>query len=533
MRRTLILLLIAIIIASGCVPRPSSPARLVVTQTLPAPSISSATPTMSMDGSKGPLFQNPDNPRYFTDGIRIEGRYRSVYLTGAHTWCNLVDCGTTNPPVTFDYNTYLDFLETHNYNFFRLWRAENARGGEAGPDFWFAPMPYERSEKCCAFDGGNKFDLENLDQAYFDRMRERVIEAGDRGIYVAVLLFDGWSVESKFAGHDPWVGHPYKLENNINNINGDVNGNGQGEDTHILTGTPVTALQEAYIRKVIDSLNDLDNILYEVSNESPGDNPATPEMDGSKDWQYHIIRYIKSYEAGKPKQHPVGMTWEWLNGNNQFLYDSPADWVSLGGGVDLETYEPPVTSDTPDSKVILADTDHLCGICGNGQWVWKSFTRGENPIFMDIYDNLTSGRGMPFENPDTDEVRRNLTYTRSYASRVNLTLMTPAPELCSTNYCLASAAADEPEYLVYLPSGQRVASLLTSVGIDKNPGIYLPSDGTVTVDLSASQVELLVEWFNPQDGTIIEAEMVQRGALRSFTAPFSGDAVLYIYGAGR
>ena len=33
----------------------------------------------------------------------------------------------------------------------------------------------------------------------------------------------------------------------------------------------VTALQEAYIRKVIDTVNDLDNVLYEISNESNSD----------------------------------------------------------------------------------------------------------------------------------------------------------------------------------------------------------------------------------------------------------------------
>jgi hypothetical protein len=45
----------------------------------------------------------------------------------------------------------------------------------------------------------------------------------------------------------------------------------------------VTRLQEAYVRKVIDAVNDLDNVLYEISNESD---------DSSKDWQYHLIRFI-------------------------------------------------------------------------------------------------------------------------------------------------------------------------------------------------------------------------------------------------
>jgi hypothetical protein len=30
------------------------------------------------------------------------------------------------------------------------------------------------------------------------------------------------------------------------------------------------AIQEAYVKKVIDTVNDLDNVLYEISNESRG-----------------------------------------------------------------------------------------------------------------------------------------------------------------------------------------------------------------------------------------------------------------------
>jgi hypothetical protein len=442
----------------------------------------------------GPLFVNPNNPRYFTDGVVFNGKYRAVYLTGSHTWCNFMDCDDANPIIaTFNYTAYLDFLVAKNHNFFRMWRAENARGGEAGDDFWFDPMPYQRSTICCAFDNNNKFDLSQFNQAYFDRLRMRVIEAGNRGIYVSIMLFDGWSVENKgAASHQPWKGHPFNLSNNVNNFNGDLNNDGQGGETHTLANPQVTALQEAYVQKVIDAVNDLDNVLYEISNESTG---GTANLE----WQSVMINYIKTYEASKPKQHPVGMTIPWPNGSNTDLYNSPADWVSLNGDLD----NPPVAAST---KVILADTDHLCGICGSRQWVWKSFTRGENPIFMDIYDNATTGRGVPFLNPNEVEIRNSLGYANSYAKRVNLVEMLPRPDLCSTGYCLANPAVTGAEYLVYLPSG-----------------------GNVTVNLSVAAGQLSYEWFNPANGTIAGTGTVMGGGSRSFNTPFSGDAVLYIY----
>ena len=44
-----------------------------------------------------------------------------------------------------------------------------------------------------AIDGQPRFDLDQLDQAYFDRLRERVAPPA-RGIYVSVMLFDGWAL---------------------------------------------------------------------------------------------------------------------------------------------------------------------------------------------------------------------------------------------------------------------------------------------------------------------------------------------------
>ena len=128
--------------------------------------------------------------------------------------------------------------------------------------------------------------------------------------------------------------------------------------------------QQAYVRKLIDTVGDLDNVLYEISNESPS---------SSVQWQYNIINYIKSYEAGRSKQHPVGMTVPWPGGSNSHVFNGPADWVSPNSENGFKD-NPPTNN---GSKVILIDTDHLWGGGGDIAWVWKSFARGHNPIFMD------------------------------------------------------------------------------------------------------------------------------------------------------
>jgi hypothetical protein len=105
-------------------------------------------------------------------------------------------------------------------------------------------------------------------------------------------------------------------------------------------------------------------------------------------------------------------------------------------------------------------------------------------------------------------LRYNLGYTLTYANRFNLVAMIPQSNLASTGYCLANAVENGAEYLVYLPSG-----------------------GTVVVDLSASKGDLFVEWFNPGDGLSIGGIKTEGGGYRSFITPFEGDAVLYIHGS--
>jgi len=135
----------------------------------------------------GVLRVSSKNPRYFTDD-----RGRPIYLTGSHAWSDLIDRGPTDPPLRFDFNRYLDFLQKSNHNFIRLWGRHVSRYLRYGRDVLYAdPLPWVRSGPGTALDGKPRFDLRRFDQRYFDRLRDRVITAGERGIYVAVMLFGG------------------------------------------------------------------------------------------------------------------------------------------------------------------------------------------------------------------------------------------------------------------------------------------------------------------------------------------------------
>jgi len=113
------------------------------------------------------------------------------------------------------------------------------------------------------------------------------------------------------------------------------------------------------VKKVVDTVNDLDNVMYEVGNEI---------KRHSLSWQYHIINYIHDYENTKPKKHPVGMTSTGGDAKddltNDDLFNSPADWISPKSAEPGQnySYNPPPSV---GKKVIISDTDHLWGILSN------------------------------------------------------------------------------------------------------------------------------------------------------------------------
>jgi Family of unknown function (DUF6298)/Putative collagen-binding domain of a collagenase len=443
---------------------------------------------LSRSSAAGPLQVSSSNPRYFEDG-----NGKIIFLTGSHTWDHRQDLGTGE----FDWKGYLDDLESWNHNFIRLWIWEEPSPPNGAPNLvnnqtTLTPEIWLRTGPGIAHDGGLKFDLTQYNPEHFNRLRQRIIEADDRGMYVSIMLFNGWSVAQKTGGADPWANHPFDDSNNINGIYGDPNNDGNGYETQNNSGSKITALQEAYVRHVIDTVNDLDNVMYEIANEPDGSIP------GTLGWVNHMIDYIHTYEAGKPKQHPVWFTVPWPAGNNNDLLTSNAEAISPNSDVSND-----------GTKVVIPDTDHYFGIGGDRNWAWRQFTSGVGGIaYMDSWNNLfldASSLGHPIQN-----LRDNLGYIRNYADRMNLAKITPLPGLCSTGYCLANPAPNGAEYLTYLPEG-----------------------GTTTVDLSATPGKLFVEWFNPDKGTTTDGGEIQGGESRSFTAPFGGDAVLYLYQESR
>lgn len=427
----------------------------------------------------GPLTHSKENPRYF-----FNAQGEPVYLTGSHTWNSLVDMGAENPPRKFDFSAYLDFLQAHNHNFVRLWAWEvpHPDSSRYSSRTFASPLPWKRTGPETDIMGEFKFDLTQPNQGYYSRLHQRVAMAADRHIWVSVMLFEGWAVQ--FApGKET---HPFNRRNNINGVH-------YGEsasDIHTLKNPAITRLQEAHVRNVVDAVNEFDNVLYEIVNEAGRYSTA---------WQKHMLDYLRTYQASKHQQHPVGITYQYPGGMTETLFNSSADWISPGPDTGRYRDEP---APAKGAKVIIADTDHLGGSSfGNRQWVWKSFMRGLNPIFMDRYVPPDSVSTDPY--PRAREVRSAMGLTRLIAEQVDLHGLVPRTGIVSSGYALA---------------GNNFLS------------IYQTKSQPMFLDLREYEGTFHAEWLNPRTGKTVSGKSVHAGEMVRLVRPkfYGHDIVLLL-----
>jgi hypothetical protein len=397
-----------------------------------------------------PLRRSKANPRYFENSGGL------IFLTGSHTWNDVQEQSASDPPTALDYNAYIAFLKSNNHNFTRLWAWDQPKSTCDDTPFYTEPFPWVRSGPGSASDGKPKFNLREFNSDYFDRLRRRVQQAQNSGIFVDVMLFDGFGVIACGSDDD---GFPFYSRNNVNGIDaarGAASWRKTGSFRSIhnfpffrryfchhewVTGTDrvVVAVQKAYVAKVLETLNEFDNVLWEVANEAGAN---------STRWQRDMIRFIREYEGRLPKQHPIGFTFQQgttCNGETKTLFQSDADWISPGA--DVDDYEAEMSGPTPNDgkKVIVSDTDHLWGNGGSPLWVWKSFMRGMNILYMDA----------PFPREGVlsrtnDPTRQAMGDLLSFSRQLLLASLVPSLTACSTRFGMVDPG---DEYICLAPTG--------------------------------------------------------------------------------
>ena len=464
--------------------------------------------------SRGGLRVDASNPRWLTDD---SGKAR--YFTGP-TGQFLINPNATVSTVqdlwfddvsgANDYLTAFDTVVANGHNFVRLWRWESSAHGTramfASNSYGRVPttqMPWTRVSTRSDTTTGTAitvgiYDLTLFNQSYFDRLRAVVTSAVNKGLTPSVMLFEGYESESyDFSG----FAHPMSAANNVNGVSCDANFNARCEETHTLADSAITSYQDAYVKKVIDTLNDIDGYIYEIVNEA-GPNTVS--------WQNHVADMISAYERENGRQHhPIWMSpWYTATGgqrysSNDYLYNNTRVQIvaptSVSGGENF-VGNPPANQANKGVNVWFHDTDH--GEVVNVEWPWKAFTRGISPLYLDCPIVFC------VREPDAIRplIRRAMAQTLTYANRINLKAMVveSGRSIIDSGYGLYETCA---EYLM-----------------------YMPADGRHTINLGSCGPSQLfaVELFEPLTGTTTSGDTVQGGTVHTFNTAGSNPLVVYL-----
>ncbi len=430
----------------------------------------------TVTSAPGPLVLLGSNPRLFKtpDG-------KGIYLTGVHTWPGQWSWANFG---TYSFPAYIDYVSAnYHQNFTRYWAEwmETVDGPSHDNGGAISPLPFNRSSTPGAF-AGNKFDLTSYNQAHFDKMKANIEYAASKGIYVMVCLF----VNNDYGnwGTSYW--------NGTQNINGTVT------DPLLINSNPgstTLALQKAYVHKILDTLANEPNVLYEVANE-PAPNP---DLSVSFTWQEAIVTEVHAYEAAHAYMiHPIA----------EELNDSQAGIISGDIFIPYELNAAPTSYSL--GKPVIVDTDHIFGFGGGTDWWWKSFMLGNNLLSMDDFTDTGLAGILNLGGTGVQGVVQNraaVPQVRSITSTVDMTAMAPSGGLSSTGYALADTAGHN--FIVYNGGG-----------------------GAITLDLSsASGVSLNTTWLNTATGLFGATTTITGGSSsQAFAAPFGGvgPAVLMI-----
>jgi hypothetical protein len=217
-----------------------------------------------------------------------------------------------------------------------------------------------------------------------------------------------------------------------------------------------------------------------------------------------MITEIQEYEKELGgHRHPVLMTAMWPSDPevNEWLWNSPAEAVSpsslrryVGVGADYMADPPPGDG----KKVVIADTDHVWGIGGDVDWVWRSFTRGLNPIFMDPWDG-----DFVVHPPYGPAARPAMGFARRLADEFGIANLVPSGELVASGFALATA--DRSAIVAFQPESDKLGVDLRGV------------DGTFSV-----------EWWHASIDATTRHPSVEGGQIAQIATPYLGGSVLVL-----
>ena len=236
--------------------------------------------------SAGPIRVHPTNPRWFTDGTKsADGSPKAIYLGGHQIFVDVQD-NSFNKEWTKDMSRPKTRREgpglglgrsmwtsrhEQRLNYLRGWIIWSTGSGTAAPPRRIAgpdAVPADRARNC------RRRETEVRPPPVrrgvlpaVARPRPRPRRARDLPLRDALRAL---RLPGRRGGGRPAAlgGKPVVRDEQHQGLDVDRNRNRLGEEFFSLENPEVVKIQKAYIEKMVDALNDLDNIFWEICNEA-------------------------------------------------------------------------------------------------------------------------------------------------------------------------------------------------------------------------------------------------------------------------
>jgi hypothetical protein len=222
------------------------------------------------------LAIHPDNPKYF-----LFRKRPLVLLAASEHYGSIVNR-------RFDFERYLyeaaATKQTVTRTFLLYRELQSARNpcSPLKPDSPDYVAPWPRTGPEVARDGELKYDLDQWNPEYFDRLRKFLSLASKLGIVVELTVF------SNTYSDDVWDLNPLREGNNLQNV-----GSLKWQEYLSQRDRNLFERQVAYARKIVQETSRYDNIYYEICNEPGGGFPSEPTLSEVDAWQEAIANVLR------------------------------------------------------------------------------------------------------------------------------------------------------------------------------------------------------------------------------------------------
>ncbi len=246
-----------------------------------------------------PIRIHPHNPKLF----EFRGRPLALITATEHYGAVI------NRPFRFE--RYLEdaadkrITLTRLFMLFREMQSARNPNSTCKPDSSDYITPFRRAGPGRANDGEPKFDLDQPNPEFFDRLHRFLSLASQYGIVVEVTLL------SNTYADDVWALNPLNPANHVNDVE-----TIRWPDYLSLRHPKLLARQLAHARRIVEEVNRYDNLFFEICNEPGGSAPVpgSPAPEEVNRWQAAIAEAIRETESRLPNRHLIA-------GQEAFTYE--------------------------------------------------------------------------------------------------------------------------------------------------------------------------------------------------------------------